>query len=46
MKKPFKIYYNGSYIIVLNKYTYIIQLDNSTHDNLTSAKCWIDYLTR
>jgi hypothetical protein len=44
--KAFKIYYNGSFIFVLNKNTYIVELDNSSHENLLSAKCWIDYLTK
>jgi len=46
MRKAFKIYYNGSFIFIINKTTYIVELDNTTHDNLNSAKAWIDYLQK
>ena len=45
-----KIYYNGHVIhvceIELEKYIYIVDVDESNHDTLQQAKSWIDHLTR
>jgi hypothetical protein len=40
-----KIYYN-KYIIFIVADQYIVELDNSFHPSLISAKCHIDFLTK
>ena len=40
-----KIYYLG-YLIYEVGNDYVVDLDNSFHKTLTSAKCHIDYLTK
>jgi hypothetical protein len=40
-----KIHY-GNYIIFKVGVQFVVQLDNSFHPSLTSAKCHIDYLTK
>ena len=40
-----KIYYLG-YIIFEVGTQFVVSIDNSFHNTLTSAKCHIDYLTK
>jgi hypothetical protein len=40
-----KIYYNN-YLIFQVAGQYIVEMDNSYHASLISAKCHIDFLTR
>jgi hypothetical protein len=40
-----KIHY-GNYIIFIVANQYVVELDNSFHPNLISAKCHIDFLTK
>lgn len=41
-----KFYYLGHTIFQFNKNLFVCSIDNSEHTNLTSAKCWIDYLNK
>jgi hypothetical protein len=36
----------GNYIIFVVANQFVVQLDNSFHPSLISAKCHIDYLTK
>jgi hypothetical protein len=38
--------YHGNYLIFQVAGQYIVEMDNSYHPSLTSAKCHIDFLTR
>lgn len=38
--------YHGNYLIFQVAGQYIVEMDNSYHASLTSAKCHIDFLTR